>query len=135
MNNDTLSLTIDSISAHVENSASHNFWMWIAIAECIVIIILLSVRTAKTNNTRRDVKRKVKNEGEIDFSNTLTSAFHAKELYDELKVKCHPDRFATDEEKRALADNLISRIAENKNNYKRLVELRDEARQKLNINI
>lgn len=135
MNNDTLSLVIDSISTQVEKSTAYSFWMWVAIAEFVVIIILLIARTTKMNNTRRDVKQKVKNEGEIDFTNTLASAFHAKEIYDELKVKCHPDRFATDEEKRAIADDLISRIAENKNNYKRLVELRDEAKQKLNINI
>ena len=135
MNNDTLSLVIDSISTQVEKSTAYSFWMWVAIAEFVVIIILLIARATKMNNTRRDVKQKVKNEGEIDFTNTLASAFHAKEIYDELKVKCHPDRFATDEEKRAIADDLISRIAENKNNYKRLVELRDEAKQKLNINI
>jgi hypothetical protein len=135
MNNDTLSLAIDSISKQVDKSVSHNFWMWIAIAEFMVIIILLIARTTKMNNMKRDVKRKVKNEEEIDFSNTLTSAFHAKELYDELKVKCHPDRYATDEEKRIIADSLILQIAENKHNYKRLVELRDEAKQKLNINV
>ena len=56
------------------------------------------------------------------------------QLYDELKVKCHPDRFPTDKEKNTIAENIFQEISKNKNNVKRLLELKEEASQKLNIN-
>jgi hypothetical protein len=51
-----------------------------------------------------------------------------------LKVKCHPDRFATDAEKNVIAENIFQEITKNKTNVKRLIELKEEAKQKLNIN-
>jgi hypothetical protein len=50
-------------------------------------------------------------------------------------VKCHPDRFAPDETKMAIANELSSQITKNKHDIKRLEALREEARNKLNINI
>ena len=77
----------------------HNLWFWIALAEFLLLLafILLQFRKRKHIETEVErIKRKVMQEGEIDFGNTLKSAFHAQELYDELKVRCHPDRFPAD---------------------------------------
>ena len=71
---------------------------------------------------------------DIDFNNIINSSFNSIKLYDELKVKCHPDRFPTDKEKNMLAENLFQEISKNKTNVKRLLELKEEAIQKLNIN-
>ena len=70
---------------------------------------------------------------DVDFDNVINSSFNARALYDELKVKCHPDRFVGDEVKSMVARELILNISKNRNNAKRLLELKSEAREKLNI--
>ena len=74
-------------------------------------------------------------EGNVDFQNTVNSMFNAEPLYKELIVKCHPDRFAPDEAKMAIANELSMQITKNKQNIKCLEALRQEAINKLNINI
>ncbi len=110
-----------------------NVWFWIAIAEFAILIssaIFLAVRKRKKT---LDIKKKVMQEGDIDFSNTMMSAFHAQELYDQLKVRCHPDRFPQDDEKNKLAVNLFQQVVQNKNNYRKLLELKAKAEEKLHI--
>ena len=63
------------------------------------------------------------------------SAFNAEPLYKELTRICHPDRFAPDEEKMRIADELFQRITKNRNNIKELQNLRDEMNQKLKIKL
>lgn len=138
MKHDTLQTVIDSISITSDNLPHHtntNWWMWIAITELIIIIVLMFRGRTNTDFEKKlAIKKKVVAEGEIDYANIVGSAFHAEPLYKELIINCHPDRFATDETKRAIADELSLRIAENKNNYKRLCELKEEAKTRLNIN-
>lgn len=81
------------------------------------------------------MKKKVLNEGEVDFKNIVESPFKAGELYKVLIRKCHPDRFAGDELKIAIATELSAKITENKNNFKMLKELEAEAEEKLNVKI
>ena len=45
----------------------------------------------------------------VDFDNVINSSFAAKELYDKLKVKCHPDRF-TDADLNKEATRLFQEI-------------------------
>lgn len=110
-----------------------NWWEWIAIIEfCFIIFLLIK----KTNKSKDAVKQKFKKdslEQEIDFKNIIDSSFNSKQLYDELKVKCHPDLFPTDKEKNLIAENLFQEITKNKNNTKRLIELKEEAIRKLSI--
>lgn len=112
-----------------------NVWMWLAIAELIVIFYLLFVRQKR--NSKKKGKMKFKDDSlkeNIDFENILKSAFNSIPLYDELKIKCHPDRFAPDEAKSTIADSIFQEITKNKTNYKKLLELKEESKQKLNIN-
>ena len=84
---------------------------------------------------RKDKSARLKQEilGEtIDFGNVITSAFYAKGLYDELKVKYHPDRFLS-EEMRAKANVIFQQIAENKENYEMLSLLKEQAEKELTI--
>ena len=69
----------------------------------------------------------------IDFQNVITSAFHAKELYDTLKVKYHPDRFV-DKTLKDKADKLFQQISANKENYNALMLLKEEAERELTLN-
>lgn len=111
-------------------------WMIIAIVELIIIALLLFFRNKR--NIKYDAAQRFKSDiikEEIDFENTFMSAFHSKELYDKLKKRCHPDRFAPDEEKMKIADDIFQRIRKYETNYNKLVELQEEAKKKLGINI
>lgn len=68
------------------------------------------------------------------FRTSSNSSFHATEIYNELKVKCHPDRFIGDVEKNATANRIFQEVTKNKMNYKRLQELKKEAEESLGIN-
>lgn len=130
---DTINIANEAISrTNTETISSYNYWMWIAILELIIIVFLISFRK-KPESTRVQFKREAK-DGNIDFGNIINSSFHVKPLYDELKVKCHPDRFPNDKEKSEIALDLFQEISKNKTNYKKLIELKELAKQKLNIN-
>ena len=134
---DTLQQTIADTSAMVAEQATQNVinvWLIIALVEFVIIIALLIGRKQGDNN-KSELKRKVMAEGNVDFGNTVNSMFNAEPLYKELIVKCHPDRFSPDEAKMAIANELSMQITKNKQNIKRLEALRQEAKNKLNINI
>lgn len=83
------------------------------------------------------IRDNVMKEGDVDFGQTIKTAFDVKKaqaLYDVLKKRCHPDIFSPDAEKVAIADDLFQEITKNKNNYKKLLELKEMAKEKLNIN-
>jgi len=113
----------------------HNVWMWISIVELIAILYLLLIRQIRTAkpNTKMIFKDESMKEN-IDFDNVIKSSFNSTQLYNELKVKCHPDRYISREEKNIIAESLFQEITKNKTNYKKLTELKEEAIQKLNIN-
>jgi hypothetical protein len=131
---DSIKVAGQAITKATEISESTNWWMWLAIAEFGIIAFLVLNEKLKPKDT---AKQRFKNESlkkDIDFNNIINSSFNSIKLYDELKVKCHPDRFPTDNEKNSIAENIFQEISKNKNNVKRLLELKEEAVQKLNIN-
>ncbi len=131
---DTIQTIIDSATTTTQTTTDGiNTWMIIAIVELAVIIGLL-VSRSKRNDKRAEIKRKVMEEGDVDFANIMNSSFNAERLYKELIRKCHPDRFAPDAERMAIANELSTLITKNKHNIKRLEALRNEAQNKLNIN-
>tara|TARA_B110000977_G_scaffold19135_1_gene23075 strand:+ start:1537 stop:1956 length:420 start_codon:yes stop_codon:yes gene_type:complete len=122
------------VAKTTENNDSSNLWMWVAIVEFLIIIGLILANRFKR---KPNAKQQFKNESlaqEVDFNNIINSSFHSNELYDILKVKCHPDRFPTDPELNEIAEKLFQEITKSKTNVKRLQELKVEAQQKLNIN-
>ena len=126
-------LQVDSLAMkmlpEVEASTHNNIWMWIAIAEAIVILLLAFAITYKKSSFH---KRKTEILAEQpDFGNLFNSAFNAEPLYKELSRICHPDRFAPDTNKMAIADELFQRVSNNRNNIKVLQELKEEIAQKL----
>lgn len=130
MDNTNINDTITVMTQNTATTSNINWWMWIAIAELIIIAIIIFMKTksTKTITTTR------KSDSPIDFDNILNSSFNAHKLYGELIKKCHPDRYPADAEKNRIATELSFKIAQNKNNYKKLQELKQEAIQKLNIN-
>ena len=134
---DTLQQKIVDTSAIVAVQTTQDeisVWLIIALVEFVVIVALLIGRY-HGDNRMSELKRKVMAEGNVDLDNTMNSMFNAEPLYKELIVKCHPDRFAPDGAKMAIANELSMQITKNKRNIKRLEALRQEAKSKLNINI
>ena len=136
--------TLSQVSSAIESTITQetNIWQWIVWILCVLCIIELFIIL---NQRRRNkpivikpvdtLRAQVQNDDPIDFTNIMNSAFLSVDLYDKLKVKCHPDRFASDPVKQAVADNLFQRITQNRVNYKVLLELKQEAERKLNITI
>jgi hypothetical protein len=133
LSSDSSHTTVQTPSIPSTNNGNTNIWMWIAAAELLIILILLNKRFKKNSIS---AKKKFKNESleqDVDFNNIINSSFNSTQLYNQIKTKCHPDRFATDLEKNAIAERIFREITKNKNNVKRLLELKEEAETMLNI--
>lgn len=114
--------------------ADENLWLWIALAELAAIIVLLVLLRRKARGENR-LKQRFKSDAiqqEVNMEDVMGNIFQARQLYDQLKRQCHPDRF-TDPELRIKADALYQQITENKRNFTRLQELRSQAEQKLHL--
>ena len=134
MEQDSLLTMVDSLEHTTQSTNEINIWMIVAIVELVIIVALLLSRKP-TDSKMSDIKKKVLAEGDIDFSNLVNSSFNAEGIYKELLINCHPDKFAPDANKMAIANELSARVTKNKHDIKRLEELKEEARIKLNINI
>jgi len=131
---DSIKVAGKAITKVTEANDNTNWWMWLAIVELGVIAYLILKEKLKSKVTAKQQFKSESLKQDIDFNNIINSSFNSIKLYDELKVKCHPDRFPTDREKNIIAENLLQAISKNKTNVKRLLELKEEAIQKLNIN-
>ena len=133
---DSLKVVSEIITKSIASESNEhiNWWLWIAIIEFVSIMFLVIKQKIKPVDKIKQKFKKESLDQEIDFNNIINSSFNSKELYDELKVKCHPDLFSTDKEKNLIAENLFQEITKNQTNAKRLIELKEEAKQKLDIN-
>jgi len=133
---DSLKVVSEIITKSIASESNEhiNWWLWIAIIEFVFIMFLVIKQKIKPVDKIKQKFKKESLDQEIDFNNIINSSFNSKQLYDELKVKCHPDLFPTDKEKNLIAENLFQEITKNQNNAKRLIELKEEAKEKLNIN-
>ena len=116
------------------NFQESDVWFYIAMVEFVIIFFLLlfGFRRGTTRVEKQKLRESIKSD--VDFQNIINSSFHATEIYNELKVKCHPDRFIGDVEKNATANRIFQEVTKNKMNYKRLQELKKEAEESLGIN-
>ena len=131
---DSIKVVEQTLIKATETNESTNWWMWLAIAEfCIIAFLVIKEKLNNRNTARQGFKNESLKQN-IDFDNIINSSFNSIKLYDELKVKCHPDRFPTDKKKNLIAENIFQEISKSKNNIKRLLELKEEAIKKLNIN-
>ncbi|MGP2571394.1 molecular chaperone DnaJ [Ornithobacterium rhinotracheale] len=125
---------------------SFDIWFWASLIELLVILVLLLYILyvhKKVNKFNRNTKNEINNLNKttkeevlgehIDFDNIIKSSFQAKKLYNNLIVKCHPDRFPTDPKKNAIANELFQEITKNKTDLKKLLELKSIAEIKLKI--
>jgi hypothetical protein len=131
---DSIKIANRAISKITEADESTNWWMWIALVELGIIAYFIVKEKFKSKVSAKQQFKSESLKQDIDFNNIINSSFNSVKLYDELKVKCHPDRFPTDKEKNLIAESIFQQITKNKTNFKRLLELKEEAIQKLNIN-
>ena len=110
-------------------------WTVISALEFAVIMFLIFMALRRREPTPRmaAMKKNIISE-KVDFGNILHSAFHAEELYDQLKVKCHPDRFIGDERKNAAALGIFQKLGQYRHDIKALDRIRQRAEDELEIN-
>lgn len=140
---DSLKVISDSLNVVAQQAGTpeSNRWIWLVIVSVFVILLLIIIvlvhRRTKTKpvDNLDMLKQQAKEQGNVDFSNVINSAFNSKQLYDKLKVKCHPDRFPLNPEKNAIANDIFQRIKKNEYNVEELEKLKDEAIEKLGISI
>lgn len=69
---------------------------------------------------------------DIDFANVVSSSLLAKELYDDLKKICHPDRFQEEKDINK-ANELFQLVTQNKDNYAELIFLKERVYKELPV--
>lgn len=88
----------------------------------------------KKRETEQDILIKRIKEEQIDmqglFSN-ISNRSDVGELYKELCKQCHPDRFENESEKKAIAIELFTCVQNNRNNYSKLIELKNKIEDRL----
>lgn len=117
--------------------ANFNIWKIIAMVELAIIVYLLlniGLKSRTLRDKKSAMKKQILDEGDIDFDNIMNSAFNAEQLYNVLIRKCHPDRFAPDDAKMQLANDISSRLTQCKHDISALNAIKNEAIEKLNIN-
>ena len=138
MINTLLQVKTDSIASEtlaLTDTNSFSIWLWVALAEFVLIMFLL-LRAPKKNDLEfGDIsKSKMKNakKSEIDMDNLMNSINGSKDLYKQLSRKCHPDRFINSE-KQKIAEDIFQDISKHKRNYNKLLLLKKQAADQLNI--
>lgn len=119
----------------IEIRKVYGLWCAVAIVAMIsafLVCLMLFFRKLIVSKTTNHPKvREFEEREPIDFANSM-SVFQARDLYNSLKKKCHPDRFI-DPVQNEVATMLFQQISENQNNYKVLLQLKEQAIEKLNI--
>lgn len=130
---DTLLVSHEAENALVSTSSNWLIYLLIGVTIVLLLILFFIISNIKMKHSKEyQAKQRILRKDQIDWNNTMY-VFKAQELYNQLKVVCHPDRF-TDPQLNSVATDLFQRITKNKTNYKELLKLQEEARTKLNIN-
>lgn len=125
----------DSLQSGLSStSTTINIWMILALVELAIIVYLLLDKYLKPSK-KSAMKKKILADGDVDFGNIVDSAFNARTLYHDLIIKCHPDRFAPDDTKMQIANELSARLTEYQHDIQAMNAIKEEAVEKLNINI
>lgn len=128
--NDSIYAIKDSIQ-HTEHT-NNNVWVCIVVAGIVMFFFLFYV--LKNNYMKQQIKKKVMRETSgVDFTDITHDWEKSKLLYDLLKKECHPDRFSDDLKEEAT--RIFQQVINNKYKYQKLLLLKDEAIEKLGIEI
>jgi hypothetical protein len=133
----TTTSQVDSMPLDINDSFIDSIWFWSAIVISLFIIVLFALYKIMTKPKNFiEVPKDWKQGGAYrpEFDNVFKGlSGEAKELYDILIRKCHPDRFVGDELKQSIATELSSELTKNKHNHSSLEELKKRAEEMLNV--
>ncbi len=104
-----------------------------AVVIILIVVFLIFLKRKNHRDQKPKSQYKLKEEilkEDLNFDNIIKSSFHAKHLYDKLKVICHPDLFL-EPKKNEIATELFQKITENENDYAKLLEIEAEINEKL----
>ena len=134
---DSTILLSDAISNITSTDNSVSIWLWIALIEFTMLTWLL-IKLYGKRKSKLDLadlkKSDLKSPNNVNMNDLVNSIHHSKDLYKELSRKCHPDRFVNTPQQK-IAEEIFQNISENKRNYNQLLMLKEEAKNKLNINL
>lgn len=86
----------------------------------------------RLSDKRREAKEAVLNETQtVSFDAVTHDWQHAQQLYNELKAKCHPDKFG--DELNEKATEIFQSLVENRYNYSELLQIKERATRELGI--
>lgn len=126
------SINITKIINETGKQTSSSQWYYVVLL--IMSVVIVAGMLAYFRSDRYKKKRQLlKQQENIDFSNVMNNAFLSKQLYDELKGRCHPDKFATDPILFEKATEIMSEIVKNKHDYQELCHLKEQAVEELGI--
>ena len=137
MNTDSLTQVADTMQYKANATGNANppdahSWIYWAGGALTLGIIALTAALKRRTTQQEALKQKLKS-GTVDFDGLMNSAFHSQELYDELKKKCHPDRFSTNPQLVQKATEIFALITKNKYNYQALAKLKERAEKELHV--
>lgn len=131
---DTLLVSHEAENALVSTSSNWLIYLLIGVIIVLLLILFFIISNIKMKHSKEyQAKQRILRKDQIDWNNTMY-VFKAQELYNQLKVVCHPDRF-TNPQLNSIATDLFQKITKNKTNYKELQKLKEEAKQMLSVNI
>ena len=113
----------DVIVENNSNSFTELFSFLIVFILGIIVGSVLSKMWSSKNSTNYNKQKKDILSKEVDFDNIMDSAFESKELFNQLKKKCHPDLFIGNDILVEKANVIFQDLSENKNNFKVLKEI------------
>ncbi len=132
--NDSINLSniINETETNGVSVSNHHVWLYVVL---IIIIVGVAWGILSYFKSERYKQKKIllKKEESTDYNNLINNAFLSKQIYDELKGKCHPDIFATNPVLYEKATEIMSLVVSNKHNYSELCKLKERAVQELNI--
>ncbi len=97
---------------------------------CTIVILRFRLKSNKTRH--RQVLNEMKNQ-DVNLHEVMLDINNSKELYKILSRSCHPDKFINSEYHEEIV-GLFKEISNNKRNYTKLLELKELASVRFNIN-
>lgn len=114
-----------------------SLWLWIAIVELfIILLILFRLKKKKSDLAFSDLpkhKMKKAKSSSIDMDNLMNSINRSRDLYKELSIACHPDKFVNTERQK-IAEDIFQDISKDKRNFEKLLAHKERAKNELNVN-
>ena len=138
--NETKSAQTDSITNSAAINETNDWFVWFNWTSFFMGLSLGMVLLYYSYYQRKSVKYTIPasktNIGDDEtekawdgFFKTFNEQDEAKELYDKLRRKIHPDRFPSDQEKRDAASTLASELGDKKIHLERLKEIEKKAKE------